>query len=143
MGLSSARGGGNWVGLPPHALAQISLELGRARTPQQMMNEIMSGSDRKDVALDKLLDLVENRSATNEVLKRHNASRETIRQAYQILSTAGAAQWVGPHFASASALYYPESLEAVLSAAQRGESNLETAYQIVEYFRSGSPLTRT
>lgn len=141
MGIASPRGTGSWVGVPPFPLERISRELGRVRTPSQIMAELGKGADRKDAALDKLINLVEDQRSTHDVLERHNASRETMREAYHLLSVSGAGQWVGPHYAAASALYYPESLEAVLSAAERGEGNLETAYRIVEYFRSGSPLT--
>jgi hypothetical protein len=141
LGLAAPRGKGSWVGVPPFPLERISRELGRVRTPSEIIQELGKGADRKDAALDKLLTIIEDQRSTREVLQRHSATRETMREAYHLLSVAGAGQWVGAHYTAASALYYPESLEAVLSAGERGESNLETAYRVVEYFRSGSPLT--
>lgn len=95
---------GKHIGLPARQLERISRELGRETNPQQMMREILSGSTRHDEARQALLQYVEANQETATVLSEFGATRSTLDELYSTLSAAGAGQWAGGHFVSASAL---------------------------------------
>ena len=134
----STSGGGRYVGLPARPLQKISQKLGRSIDPNKLMEEILSDSDRMDVAEDALLDYCEQQPAIQALLKEFQISRNDLKELYHQLIAVGAGQWACGHWVAASALAYPESLRYVLD--RREENIQETAFSLIMYFEQGSPL---
>ena len=93
--------------------------------------------DSKDRALEKLLRLSETDQNVRMILKRHDVSREQLKRLYSRLNASGAGQWVGKHYVSASAIYYPQSLDYLLRKLEKGSLPAEAAYRVVKYFEKG------
>ena len=134
----SSGGGGGYVGLPPRPLQKISQELGKPIDPNKLMEEMLSGSDRKANAEEALLDYCEQQPSIQALLREFKISRQDLRELYNRLILAGAGQWTCGHWVAASALTYPESLRYLL---RRMEGNIqETAFSLIMYFEQGSAL---
>jgi len=129
------------VGLPPARLAAISRELGRDFNPDQAVQELLSGRNRREKAEEALLDYCEADRNIRDVMAQFNASRDTLREVYSGLLVSGAGQWAGGHYVAASAMAYPDTLRYVLSRPASGrEALLETAYRLIMHFERGAAL---
>lgn len=144
MGLGAPGGRSAYPGPPPHRLTVLSRTLGDynyLRSSKQVLEELTRpGPSPKDLALDELIEMVGADPGTRAVLDQQGVLPESLKDTYHWLCAAGAAQWAGAHFAAASALFFPRSLDFVLSARRSGVAALDVAYAVIGYFRSGSPL---
>src|SRR2546422_2728596 len=105
---------GRYIGLPPYRLAAISRELGRQVTPVQTVEELFSGGDRRQTAIEAFLDYCEASPTVHQLLEDHGLSREQLGELYWNLLYGGAGQWRGGHWVPASALAYPHTLSYIL-----------------------------
>lgn len=132
MGLGSPRGRGAYPGPPPLRLTALSRTLGDysyLRSSKEVLEELTRpGPSPKDLALDELIKMVGANAGTRVILDHHGILPESLKDTYHWLCAAGAAQWAGAHFAAASALFFPRSLDFVLSARQSGVPALDVAY---------------
>jgi len=141
LSIGGDRPAGRHVGLPPGPLAAVSRELGREFSPDQAMQELLSGRGRREKAEEALLDHCEADRNIRDVMAQLNVSRDTLREVYSRLLVAGAGQWAGGHYVAASAIAYPHTLRYVLSRSASGrEALLETAYRLIMHFERGTPL---
>jgi hypothetical protein len=133
--LSSAESG-HFPGLPPKALQLISQELGRPFDPNQIMERM--GSRRQ--AEEALIDYCGTVESIRKVMDEYNISKDDLHQFYFKLINVGAGQWRTGHWVAASALAYPETLRYLIQV--RGEKRRleETAWNLLMYFESGTPL---
>ena len=134
----SSEGGGNYVGLPPRPLQEISQELGKPFDPNKVMEEILSRGDRKISAETALFDYCEQQPIIEALLKEFKISRQELQELYHQLIMIGAGQWACGHWVAASAFAYPDSLRYLLM--RRKENMQETAYNLIMYFEQGTPL---
>ena len=133
-------GGGAYPGLPSADLLKLSRVLGRHLSPEEMLRELRSDVSARDSALNSLVAMVAAQTSTASVVARFGMTESTLKDQYHRLCRLGAGQWAGAHYAAASALAYPASLEFVLSAHEHGVSEAEVSYQVVKYFQAGSPF---
>jgi len=131
---------GCFIGLPPKTLERISKQLGRQLGPDEMMRDILSGSNQRHVAEGALLNYCEASASVREVMNQFSLSREELRQIYSELLALGAGQWVCGHWVAASALAYPETLRYLVKNKRNGCSGMETAYTLIKHFELGAPL---
>jgi hypothetical protein len=138
--LSAGAAGARYVGLPKGALARISRELGRERSPQEFLADLTSGEGRKDVAEAALLEYCENEPSVAAVMRRHHLSRHDLASLYHELLAIGCGQWAGGHFVAASAVAHGDSLEFFLGKRSDAGSQVELAVALLDHFESGKPL---
>jgi hypothetical protein len=140
--LLSSSGGpsGTYVGLPRGRLAAISRELGRRMSGEQLLQDVLSGN-RRERAIEALLDYCEGRQDIRNVMTEFGADRGMLRQLYDGLLVSGAGGWAGGHYVAASALAYPHALHYLLSRARVGrERDNQTAYTLLMHFERGASL---
>lgn len=119
-------------------LRKISKNL---ETPITDLESLMS--DKKDIALEELLDLCESDPNVRYVMDRHSASRDILKEIYHNLCAAGAGQWVSGHYVAASALCYAAPLDYLLSnwrnLIKEGSESFPTipAFRVIKYFEDG------
>jgi len=114
-------------------------------------------ADDRDHVEDELFKLCEDDPAVSEVMKRHGATRVTLRELFSRLRAVGAGQWAGGHYVAASALAYPDTLEFLLRYFRGVESladgypwpvdltsdrpdravAMRVAYEVIVYFEKG------
>ena len=144
MGIGAANGGGAYPGAPPSELRRISKVLGdysSVHDPAKLLAELSApGPRKKDVALNELLAVVVARPSCAKVLNEFGVDQEGLREVYRRIATAGGARWAGAHFAAASAIYFEDSLRYLLEQERAKAAPLDTAYNLIEHFQSGSPL---
>lgn len=134
----SSDGCGGYVGLPPRSLQKISQELGKPIGPNKVMEEILSGGDRKSSAETALFDYCEQQPIIQAVLREFKISRQDLQELYHQLIMVGAGQWACGHWVAASALAYPDALRYLLM--RRKENVQETAYNLIMHFERGATL---
>jgi hypothetical protein len=100
------------------------------------LDEVMGGDHQR--AAEDLFDLCEQDAAIREVMKRYGATRKTLADLFLRLKAVGAAQMAGAHWAAASALAYPETLEFLLRYFQ-GVAKLAEGYAWPEDLKSETP----
>ena len=145
--LFSAAGGwpsGRHKGLPDPVLERISRELGRQRSPEQVMSELRyGGGSRRADALSDLLDYCTAKPDIQEVMRSFDLDRTELEDLYTTLVASGAGQWAGGHWVAASTLADPESLRFLVRrrrrAPDRGET-LEAIHVLFIHFERGGPL---
>ena len=133
-------GGGVYPGLPSSDLLKLSRVLGRHSSLEEMLRELRSDVSARESALDSLVAMVAAQTSTASIIVRFGMTEDTLKDHYRRLCQLGAGQWAGAHFAAASALAYPASLEFILSAPQQGVSEAEVSYQVIKYFQAGAPF---
>jgi hypothetical protein len=131
-----------YVGLPSKQLAKISAILGKPHTPEDFMQSLVSGDDSRERALNDLLALCENGSATQAVMKEFGASREALHEIYSTLLRGGAGQWRGGHYVAASAIAYPDTLRYLLTRPLNDRNSIfEASFMMLERFERGAILS--
>jgi len=138
LSASTGNTGGEFVGLPPKPLERISQELGRQIDPSKLVDEMLSGSGRRDQAEQALLDYCEGQSAIREIMTEHKITRDDLKELYSRLLAVGAGQWACGHWVAASAIAYPEALRYLLD--HQDSDWMATAYNLIMHFESGQPL---
>ena len=147
--LFSSAGGwpsGRYKGLPDRVLERISRDLGRRRSPEQVMSELMYGSSsRRTDALSDLLDYCTAKPGIQEVMRSFDLDRTELEELYGTLLAAGAGQWVGGHWLAASTLADPDSLSFLVRRRGRGQASdrdetLKAVYALIMHFERGAPL---
>ena len=132
---------GAYIGLPPQALARISKDLAPPDSVDEMTEELLSGSDRSERALEALLDYCEVNPDTRKIMTEFNASRGPLLDLYHNLLKAGAGQWAGGHYVPVSALAHSHTLKYLLQHPSSGRDALnQKAYNLIAHFETGSPL---
>lgn len=129
---------GEYIGLPPVALARISKALGPSenRTP---IEEVLSGRDKD--AEEALLAYCEANEQVKEVMHEFGANRETLLALYRRLQLAGAGQWAVGHYVPASAIAYPHTLRYLLRTPLETKDQLtRAAAAMVMHFERGDPV---
>jgi len=91
--------------------------------------------ERKEKAMEELLNWCESDLYTIIMMKRHNADRETLRKAYEKILCAGGGQWKKGHYVPASSLVYNQTLDYVLKNINKeGDDFSFVAWRLLEYF---------
>jgi len=129
---------GSYGGLPPKPLERISQELGRPIDPSKLIDEMLTGENRRKSAVEALLDYCEGQEAIQTIMDDFQVSRDDLREMYSELELAGAGQWACGHWVAASAIAYPEALHYVL--ANGVGAKLEVAFNLINHFERGAPL---
>lgn len=138
--LSGTTGGthGSYIGIPPKSLARISKELGRQLDPGELLDEMVSGSDRRGRAINDLLDYCEGQSEIQEIMTKYKLTRNQLKELYSNLVASGAGQWVCCHWVAASSIAYPEALQYLIN--RKDADRMETVYHLFIYFERGLAL---
>jgi len=132
---------GVYIGLPPPALARISKDLAPSDSVDKMAEELLSGRNRSEKAREALLDYCEANEQIASVMRELGATRETLSALYGRLELAGAGQWAGGHYVSASSIGYPHTLRYLLrTPLETRDQLLEAAYRMVMHFERGAPV---
>lgn len=130
---------GPYVGLPPQELKRLSQQLEPSQNLQHALQEVVSG--KYDEALDALIDYCERNPPILEVMEQIGVSGEDLRDLYHKLQRAGAGQWRGGHYVSASTLAYPDALHYAVHALPNAEGDGESvASALCRHFEHGAPL---
>lgn len=139
-GLSASAGGvpGAYVGLPPKPLERISQELGRQVEPGKLVDEMLTGNDRRERAEQALLDYCEGESAIREIMAEHQLTRDDLKELYSQLVAVGAGQWACGHWVAASSIAYADALQYLLN--RKDADRMGTAYNLIMHFERGLPL---
>lgn len=131
----------HYPGLPSAELGRISRDLGATHSPEEFIQNVMSGDDRKERALEALLNFSELNHATKAVMEEFGATKDTLRSVYLILIRGGAGQWSGGHYVAASAIAYPDTLRYLLSRPLNDRNSiLEACFIMLERFERGAIL---
>ncbi|MXX70275.1 MAG: hypothetical protein F4Y73_00140 [Gemmatimonadetes bacterium] len=149
--LSSASGSpsGRYRGLPDPVLGRISRSLGRQRSPEQALDDLLhGGSSQRIDARSDLLDYCVAKPGILEVMQSFDLDRSDLEDLYFALMAVGAGQWAGGHWVAASALAYPDSLRFVAKKMGRGQAadrdeTLRAVYALVMHFERGAPLAES
>jgi len=132
---------GRYIGLPPATLARISKDLEPPHNAEMMIEELLSGSDRSKKAEDALLAYCESNEQLTKVMREFGATRETLQALYRRLQLAGAGQWAGGHYVSASAIAYPHTLSYLLRTPLETRDQLTAAaFTMLMHFERGAPV---
>jgi hypothetical protein len=120
-------------------LKRISLILGGggARTANDLFNK------QKEIAENELYEIIERDPHLHEIMLKHGATRDVLRDIYWALLKSGAGQWAGGDWVPASALAFGFTLEFVLSSTQNatktGRDTMTTvAFTLLDYFEKGA-----
>src|SRR6266511_881522 len=123
-------------------LRSVSKRLGKSLLNGDFSIESMfAAGDAKDAALDDLLHLCESDRPVRHVIQQRGATREDLKELYHLLEAAGAGQWVGAHYVSASELAFGQTLDFALRkltkpTGPKGDPR-EIAYRLIRYFEDG------
>src|SRR5262249_1587331 len=118
-------------------LRRISVKLDAGPPPaDNLLQWMMHRANLAKEAEDELFALVEDDPVLSLIMQRQKANRETLRNVYHMLLTAGAGQWERGHWVPASALAFGSTLEYCLSISENADKNKwdEAAYQMLDYF---------
>jgi hypothetical protein len=116
-------------------LGRLSSVLGQEFSSQKLLQHVLSGSNPKDDALERLLDIVTASEDCATVMKHHGATRDNLRQLYQELAMVGAGQWVNGRWPPVVALAWPKALNRMLQATADGVSALDRASGLLNMVR--------
>ncbi len=130
----------HYIGFPPSALERISQGIIPSTSSEDMVNDLISGSERYKNAREALLNYCEASTEVLKILKEFKASRATLEELHSQLMLAGAGQWRGGHFVAASAIAYPQTLRYLLEHRTKRDMSPEVAWKLLKYFESGATL---
>lgn len=124
-------------------LRQISIELSKP-TDYSSLSSLTKSS--KNGPIDKLIELSLSDELNVELLKKHCADKNTLKEIYDKLTLNGAGQNVKGHLVSASSIVYPETLTFLLHHFKNGEfqvndwddynSSLFITDRLLKYFKT-------
>jgi len=141
LSASTGDSSGAYIGLPPKPLERISQELGRQIDPSKLVDEMLSGSGRRDQAEQALLDYCEGQPAIQELMTQHEVTRNDLKELYGRLLAVGAGQWACGHWVAASAIAYPDALRYLLN--HQDSDWRTTAYNLIMHFERGQLLEQS
>lgn len=95
-----------------------------------------SSSDRK-AAEEELFAFCESTDDLRFVLRRHNASPDTLRRHYSALLAVGAGQWIRSYYIPVASFTTPQTLHFLLAAHVHNVDPRSIAIRLIEYFESG------
>ena len=75
------------------------------------------------------------RPTSGSLIKKYNASRETLYELFNKLNKNGADRWVKGHFVAGSALVFPQTLEYILRNAS-GDFKMLSARLLIYFARN-------
>jgi hypothetical protein len=119
------------------------LQLGQ---PLDVTAFLEQGNQRRK-SEEELYDLIEGDPLLREIMARHGATRDVLRDIYQGLLITGAGQWARGHYVPASALAFGATLEFLLTTTDNAriatKGAWETAaFKVLDYFERGSVRMR-
>jgi hypothetical protein len=129
--------------LPFPQLSSIAKDLDQPIDVDAIVRDAISGTASKSSrGISRLLALCQDTPQLHAVLNRHGIELGELAVLYRRLCLKGAGQWVSGHYAAASALAYPHTLDWFLArrVLTSTDDELHTAYALVEHFRRGRPL---
>ena len=131
-------------------LRRIYKVLGYYSESRSLINGISDSIlDQQDEAEEQLYNLVVSEPDLNIILRKYNASEDTLRKIYHQLIMAGAGQWAGEHWVAAAAIANQETLGYVLerfktkelTSSGRDKEIDAVAFNLILYFGEGKPLS--
>ncbi|HHV61436.1 MAG TPA: hypothetical protein GXX51_02195 [Firmicutes bacterium] len=118
-------------------LRRISHQLGKIRMAASI-EDLFHYGDQEETARERLFSLCITDPQLSSIMKRYNATEDTLEKIYAKLEATGAGQWGAGLYIPVAAIGYPESLELLLRAdflhADKGTS-LSLAYFLLQHFQ--------
>jgi hypothetical protein len=90
--------------------------------------ELIACSDVREAAMTQLLDLCESDLTVREVMRRHGASRATLRSLFDFLVETGAGSSAKGHYVAASVLCSSQTLDFALRNLDAFQSAQDQRY---------------
>ena len=103
--------------------------------------------NEKDKYIEELIDIAEADEYVKSVMNEYEASRQTLKELYEMLISLGAGQYAGGHYVAASSLVYAATLKFLLHVSIKQQfriNNMDAknsaifiANRLIKYFERG------